>query len=319
MAHRGEEGRLGAVGLLGPVECVLVVADIVEDEHGAGKLLADVEHRLRLDLEAARPERRFQHVLAIVADERLQHAVKQGEVIGTVVAGAGYGRAAEQLGSGVVGVVDGAVAVEQHDRVLETLEDGQVLVLLVGQCAVLHGDVVHQRALVLARPLAAKADLDAVVEAIDELTVARQIGVRQFAEVEQVEVGLAVVLHQAEEEAERDAARAMAARDLDTEGGDRVVGVVGRGGQLRRLAVLGERGDERRRHTADGRAPRLSQRRGEWRVAVKLGVVDRPIHQPVLAPGNQIAQLLHGPSRQPVVAPLSSKRPERALDGRLLL
>ena len=69
VAHRGEEGRFGAVGLFGLVKRVLVVADVVEDEHSAGKLFADVEHRLRLDLETAWPERRFQHVLAIVIDE----------------------------------------------------------------------------------------------------------------------------------------------------------------------------------------------------------------------------------------------------------
>ena len=118
MAHRGEEGRFGAVGLFGLVKRVLVVADVVEDEHSAGKLFADVEHRLRLDLETAWPERRFQHVLAIVIDEFRQHVIEQGEAIRAVVPRARHGRAAEQLGRSAVGVVDGAVAVEQDDRIL---------------------------------------------------------------------------------------------------------------------------------------------------------------------------------------------------------
>ena len=196
MAHGGQKRRLGLVGLLGQLLGLLVVGDIVEDQHGAGKLIAHVEHGLRLDLEAAQSPRSHQHLLATLFGQGGQGPFEQRQGIAAVVTGTRHRRAAKQRAGGLVGVVDLADTVEQDDRVLEALKNGQVLVFLMRQAGVYFLRVEQERAFVLRRPFAAKADFQQVKKTVHKFAVTRQPGWGQFTLRDQVHIGLAVVLHQ---------------------------------------------------------------------------------------------------------------------------
>ena len=121
---------------------MLVGGEVVQDDHRARILVADVEDVAPAHVEEALTGRRLQGKGGAVDETRRiearGHRCERGaRALGSVVELAGVVLDPEQAPRGAVHVLDPVRLVEHVRRIFEALEDGEVLVLLVREGAVL--------------------------------------------------------------------------------------------------------------------------------------------------------------------------------------
>ena len=274
---------------------MLVGGDVVQDDHRARVLVADVENVAAAHVEEALARRRLQGQRGAVDQGRRFEARGDCGQCGTrafrpVVELSWIVLDPEQTPGGAVHVLDPVVLVEHEDRILEALEDGEVLVLLIGQGAVLVLNLRNLFVLAQRHPVDADGELDAVEVARDELPGPAGLGFRPVLLVDQVEEGEAEELGQAQEQGQGDAAGAVASRRVDREPGVAIGAVVVIGGHRKRLGVLVDRPDQLVAKSHHRFAPGADQGGRVLRVVVRLGVVDDAVDQPVFVAQQQVAQ-----------------------------
>jgi hypothetical protein len=287
VAHRGEEVGLGAGQRLGLFARPPRFGHVVEGDHDAHELAADVQHLLRRDRVPALADA-GQHIARLAAQlHRLEvetREIGEPEVrLRPVIDRARQGILQEETRGGEVHVLDAPAVIHQQHRIVHAFEDGQILVLLVDERPVHREQLVVIESAQLAAPMGADPDLGPVEEAPQEAqpALAHRRGNPRLGG--DIQIDIAIALEGADESLERDAAQAVAETGLDAIGGAGIgadICVIVDGG-FGRLVV--EHEDDGVCQPLDGRTPGLGQRRDEVAVAAGAGVGDNAFGQKGLA------------------------------------
>jgi len=212
------------------------VRDVVEQSDRPLELLADVEHLLEKDLIDAPPFPAVERLLealfqGMAFDQVVQFDGKPGgrllgRVAASVVGVAGIFDAEEGVDRRTIGVLDSSVPVEKQHGIVDAFENREVFGLFVRDGAVGLLQLRERIEVGEAEPLPEKAEFETVERTFDvQQGVAFAVG-GVAGRLHQIQVALPVILNQAQEHLDRDAAGAMQAGLADGERSDGVERVI---------------------------------------------------------------------------------------------